>query len=678
MRLGRKKGPAISRDKTGWSLDAPAARRSSGRGKDYRQARLAVFGRNMRWERPIPKVKLWRDLATNNGGQDNAPGLARSRESWVVSTGAGTAHANWRTVSRLRRFLFPHWMAISLALLLLLGRAAMDLLKPWPLKFVFDRILGHGPVEGSTLYLLIGLSVAVVIIALFDGLFSYLGTLFLNRAGRTVVFDLRVALFDHIQTLSLQFHSRKSSGDLLTRVTSDVKALRDILTDDLAEVVYSFIFLLGMGIALSILDWQLTLVAMGAGPLLFLAVVRFTTEIQKYSRVEKKREGALASVFHEALATTRLTRVFNQEHSARLKFEAESAASLEGGLAASLTEERFSWLVGVMGAVVSALVLGFGVQRVTSGAITAGTLIVFVSYIRDFYKPMKNAIKHFNKITRSAASAERVVEVLDIEGGAIDLPGAVHAPRFRGLIEFRGVRFEYEPGRPTLNEINLTIPAGQVTAIVGQTGAGKTTLTSMIPRLYDPDEGAVLIDGVDIRQYTLRSLRSQIGMVFQESVLLRASIAENIAYGRPSASIEEIVAAAKAAKVHDLIAGLPDGYDTEVGERGDTLSGGQRQLIAIARAMIRDTPIIILDEPLVGLDASSAAMVMEALERLMAGRTIVIITHQLALVQRADRLVVMANGRIVQQGNHQELVGTDGRYRELFKAQFKDVLVARP
>jgi len=554
----------------------------------------------------------------------------------------------------------------------MLGEAGMDLLKPWPLKLAFDLVLPQKTLEGKTLSLLIEVSALAVAIALFGGLFQYLAALYLNRTGRTIVFNLRLALFDHVQRVSLQFHNRRPTGDLITRFVSDVRSLRDALTDSLAEVLTSIFFLTGMGAVLLWLDWQLTLVIIGSAPILSYAFFNYGFEIKEQSRAERKREGNLASVVHEALGTVRLTRVFNREEEVRQRFQTESAASLESGLAATMAGERFSWAVDVLEGIITAATLGYGTQRVIEGAITPGTLIVFLHYTRNFYKPLRTVVKHTTKITKAVAQVERVVELLDVEEGVTDLPGARPAPRLRGRIEFRNVSFAYEPGQPVLKGIQLTIPAGQVTAIVGPTGTGKTTLTSLIPRLYDPIEGAVLIDGHDIREYTLQSLRSQISVVLQESVLLQASIAENITYGRSAARFKDIVAAAQAANAHDFIMALPQGYDTEVGERGETLSGGQRQRIAIARAMVRNAPILILDEPLAGLDAASAAAVMEALERLMRGKTVIIITHDLSIAQRADQVVVLADGQLVQQGSHQELVDEEGLYGQFFQAQCAD------
>jgi ATP-binding cassette subfamily B protein len=582
----------------------------------------------------------------------------------------------WRPVSRLRSFLLPHWPSIALALLLLMGEAAMDLLKPWPLKLTLDVILKAESLTGETLYLLVGISALVICIAVFEGLLGYLAAYYLNRAGRTVVSDLRTALFDHIQRLSLQFHNRRSTGDLMTRVTSDVKALRDALTESVTEILRNILFLVGMGAVLLWLEWRLALILAAATPILAYALWIYTSRIKERSRVERKREGNLASVIHETLGTIRMTRVFNQEEEARRKFYAESAASLETGLAATMTGERFSWMVDVLGGIVTAAVLGFGVQRVMVGAMTPGSLVVFVSYIRNFYKSLKSTIKHTIKITKAGAHVERVVELLEIKEGVTDLPGARPAPRFEGLVEFRGVRFEYEPGHPVLKDLDLIFRGGEVTAIVGPTGGGKSTLVSLIPRLYDPSEGCVLIDGQDIRAWTLRSLRSQISVVLQESVLLQASVAENIGYGRPSATFDEIKAAATAANAHEFIMELPEGYNTLVGERGETLSGGQRQRIAIARAIVRDAPIVILDEPMSGLDASAAAIVMEALKHLMKDKTVIIITHHLSIVQHAHQVVVVADGRILQRGSHKGLAQSEGMYRQLLRAQSRDMLAS--
>jgi ATP-binding cassette, subfamily B, bacterial len=591
-------------------------------------------------------------------------GLAVRRRRRRVKPGTSA----WRAWWRLRPFVAPHRRAILLSLLLLAGTAATELLKPWPLKLVLDDVVGHGDLKGRELTILAVAVALVVAVAMLGGLFDYLLVLLLNRTGRTIVLDLRAAAFDHVQQLSLGFHTRRSTGDVLTRVTGDVKVVRDVLTESLAEVLSSVVMLAGMAAVLFWLDWQLALVAIGAAPFLVLLLLRYTPRIHEHSRAERRHEGALASVAHEALGTIRLARVFNREEHARERFAAEGVASLESGVAASLAAERFSWVVEGVAALATGGVLWLGVHRVAAGAISVGTLVVFVSYTRSFFKPLKSTVKQAVKVTRGAARVERVLELLDVDDTVADLPGARPAPRLDGRIEFENVSFAYEAGRPALRDVDLVLEAGEVTAIVGGTGAGKTTLTSLIARFYDPTNGRVLIDGEDIRRYTLRSLRSQISVVLQESVLLRASVAENIAYGRPGADRAAIVAAARAANAYDFVSALPEGFDTEVGERGETLSGGQRQRIAIARAVLRDAPILVLDEPLAGLDAESAAAVLGALERFVKGRTVLLVTHQLATAARADKAVVIADGRVVQEGRPSELLAVEGSYRRLARA----------
>jgi ABC-type multidrug transport system fused ATPase/permease subunit len=582
--------------------------------------------------------------------------------------------STWYTIQRLSGFAKPYWLQIGIAFAIMSAQIVTELLKPWPLKFVLDSVITREALDGPTLYLLIGVAALVVFVSVFDGLLSYWQTYHLNSAARYIVFDLRGALFDHVQRLSLQYHSRKRTGDLMTRVTSDVGALSSIFTGSLVQVAYAVLYLTGMVVVLLILDWKVAFVAFVAAPLFYAIALRFTSRIKRLARLERWREGSLTSVLHESLGTIRLTRAYNQEEAARAKFEEESRTTAELGLETTMTGAKFGWVVGVLKSIVTAIVLGYGAQRVITGHMTPGELYLFVSYTRSFYKPVQTTMKHIVRLSTASARGERVVELLDEKEGVADRQGAVPAPPLAGQVEYRGVSFAYE-SEPILHDISFAVQARKVTALVGATGAGKTTVAALVPRLYDPTDGVVLIDGRDVRDYTLASLRGQISMVLQESVLFRASITENIAYGRPSATLDEIVEAAKAANAHDFIMQLPDGYETIIGERGETLSGGQRQRIAIARAMVRNAPILILDEPLVGLDAHSALSVLEALHRLMENKTVIVITHDLATVQRADYVVLLDEGRIKQQGPVRELASADGPYRELLKAQFGEIAI---
>ena len=574
---------------------------------------------------------------------------------------------------RLSRFARPHRGSLGVGFAMLVLQGAMDLAKPIPLAYSIDVVVNEADLQSTSTYTLVGAGLVVVAIALLEGLFSYLRVLIVSRAGRSIVREIRATMFDHVQKLSLQYHSRRRSGDLLLRVSGDVQALEKTFTDNFIEILSSIVFLIGMVVILLYIDVPIGLVALAGLPFIFLFIQRYSTDIRSFTAEQRRREGALATIFHDALGSTRLSRVFNREQSVKQQFESESAASFEMGLKANLREERFSWSVEVLGAILTGVVLVFAVTRARDGLISVGELSLVFFYARALYRPIRTSVKNASRVWRSLAQAERIIEVLDTEYGVTDSKTARPAPRLQGEIEFRDVSFSYEPGVEFIKHLNLKIPAGRVTAIVGPTGSGKTTLVSMVPRLYDPVEGQVLIDGQDIREFTLESLRDQISVVLQESNLLFATVAENIGYGRPNAQTEDIESAAWLAGAHEFIKDLPKAYNTDVGEKGETLSGGQRQLIAIARAIIRDAPIVILDEPITGLDTVSAAQVRDGLERLMENRTVLFITHNLSLVNAADEVVVIDNGRVLQQGPPDKLRDA-GLFRMLLRAQDEDEL----
>lgn len=596
----------------------------------------------------------------------------RKRLRADVAAEVGPKLSTWRIGTRLARFARPHWKSLLFGLALLVLQGILQLGTVVPLAFAIDSVVKRDGLHGVSNETLAYTAGGVIGLAVGLGLISYLDTFVVTRAGRTMVRDLRAAMFDHVQKLSLQYHARRRSGDLLIRVSGDVNALQSMFTGPLIEIVNSAFFFVGLTVVLVWIDWRIGVLALAFTPLLFIYVKRYSTEIRNFTSAQRKRDGALASLFHEAMGTTRLSRVFNRETAVKSQFETESAASLELGMEASLKEERFTWGLDILGAIQTAIVMVYAVRLTQEGAITPGALFLVFSWVRQYYRPIRTAMKDASKVWRSLAAAERVIEVLDTEHGVTDSANARPAPALQGEIVFHDVAFSYNEDRDFMSGVNLTIPAKRITAVVGPTGAGKTTLVSMVPRLYDPMSGYVTIDGQDIREYTLESLRDQISVVLQESTLLYASVAENIAYGRPNADRAEIETAAWLAGAHDFIMDLPQGYDTIVGERGETLSGGQRQLIAISRAIIRDAPIVILDEPMTGLDASSAAQVRDGLERLMQNKTVLFITHNLALVDGADKIVVIADGAVVQEGTPSELRNADGLFRELYLAQSED------
>jgi len=584
---------------------------------------------------------------------------------------------------KITHLLRPHWKSLSLALVAVVIVGVTDLLEPWPLKIVFDYVIESKPMPEwladlinqifgqDKLAILSFAAIAVIAIAIVGAISSYAEKYLTTSVGQWVVHDLRQMLYHHIQRLSLAYHDQKRTGDLTSRVTSDIEAIQNLITSALLGSLINILTLVGMIGVMFYLNWQFTLIALSVAPALFLVVYSFTHRIKKASRAVRKKESEIVSVVQEVFSSMRVVKAFAREDYELRRFEQESLESVEIALRARSIKAKLSPVVEVIVAAGTSLVLWYGARLVITGQITPGVLIVFFLYLTRMYKPMRELSKMTDTFSRAAVGFERIREVLETERQVRDLPRARNAPRFKGKIEFSHVYFGYTEEQLVLKDINFTIQPGQVAAFVGPTGAGKSTIISLIPRFYDPLSGQVKIDGSDVRSFKQRSLRQRISFVLQETLLFRATIWQNIAYGKPEATRDEIIRAARLANAHEFIEELPEGYDTMVGERGVTLSGGQRQRIAIARAIIRDAPILILDEPTSGLDAASEELVFEALNRLMEGKTSIIIAHRLATIRRADVIFVLKDGIIVERGAHQELLARGGLYSELYQIQFR-------
>jgi len=473
----------------------------------------------------------------------------------------------------------------------------------------------------------------------------------------------------HLQRLSLRFHDRSQTGDMVMRLTHDIAMLRQLLVAVLLAVSSEAIFLLSMIVVLFLMNWQLAAVATVVVPILFFLARSYRGKIKEAAHKQRKREGRLASTIQETISAIKVVQGFAREKYEAARFEQQNRRSLRAGLRASRLEAQMNQRVGLSLAVSIGAVLALGVNKVLTGVLTPGDLLVFMDYVRGFYRPLRRLSRTTERGAKATACGERVLEILETRPDVHDQPGAIPAPQFRGEIVFENVTFGYSEGLPVLKDINLHIHPGERIAIVGPTGAGKSTLVSLIPRFYDPTEGRVLIDGRDIREYKMGSLRKQISLVLQEPMLFGTTIHENIAYAMPDAPMDKIIKAAQHANIHDFIVSLPNGYETIVAERGATLSGGQRQCIAIARALLRRTPIVILDEPTVGLDAQSEALVLEALSYLMEGRTVLMIAHQFRTVHDADRIIVLEGERIVEEGKHAQLMKSSRLYRHLYDLQ---------
>jgi ATP-binding cassette, subfamily B, bacterial len=576
--------------------------------------------------------------------------------------------------------LRPHWTGLSWAVLAALGESIAKLAEPWPIKLVLDSVLKGKRVDSALAWLpawfaaeipsdrqglLILAVTATLVIAIAGAAFSYTEKLLTTTAGQRVMHDLRSKLYSRMQQLSIAYYDQARTGDLIGRVTGDVDAIQSFVTSSLLGAVVDTLTLFGMIGVMFYLDWQFTLIALSIAPLLFAVVYRYTRQIKKATREVRKKEGEVVSIIQEALSSMRVVKAFSREDYEQHRMEEQSLESVEIALRARALKARLSPLVDIIVATGTALVLWFGAQRVLNGTLSVGSLVLFILYLGKMYKPMQDLSKVTDSFSKAAAGYERVCEVLDAKSDVEDRAGAKRAPRFRGDIEFDHVCFEYEPNTPVLKDFSLKIPAGHVVALVGPTGAGKSSIAGLIPRFYDPSSGSVLIDGKDVRSFTQKSLRDQVSFVLQNTVLFQGPLWQNIAYGKPGATRKEIVDAARVANAEEFIEKMPDGYETMVGERGVTLSGGQAQRIAIARAVIRNTPLLILDEPTSGLDTVSEGLVVEALERLMKDRTTIIIAHRLTTIARADLICVIQDGHLIECGTHDELIKMNGVFAEL-------------
>jgi ATP-binding cassette, subfamily B, bacterial len=584
---------------------------------------------------------------------------------------------------RIAHLLRPHKTVLALAFVAVLGEAATDLLEPWPLKIVFDYVFGtkHLPEWMSGfLSATFGLDrvsilhfaiVAVISIALVGALSAYAEKYLTTSVGQWVMHDLRRILYHHIQRLSLAYHDRKPTGDLISTVTADIDSIQDFISQALLGIVVNVLTLVGMLLVMFYLNWRFTLIALSVTPFLFAVVYTYTRRIKQASRALRKKEGEVVSVVAEVLSSIRVVKAFAREDYEEARLAQQSLENVEMALKARSLKAKLAPVVQVIVAVGTCLVLWYGVNLVMTEQMTPGSLLVFLLYLGKMYKPMRDLSKMTDTMSKAAVGYERIHEVIESEDEIRDLPDARLASTFKGEIQFDHVCFAYDTGYVALTDLNLRVEPGQLAALVGPTGAGKTTIAGLIGRFYDPQTGIVRIDGKDVRSFKLKSLRRQMSYVLQETLLFRAPVWQNIAYGRPEASREEILLAAELANADEFIRNMPQQYDTMVGEKGMTLSGGQRQRIAIARAIIRNAPILILDEPTSGLDAASEVLVFEALSRLMADRTTIVIAHHLATVRRADVIFVIDNGAIVERGTHETLLAAGGLYSRLHEIQFQ-------
>jgi len=577
--------------------------------------------------------------------------------------------------------LRPYRCTVALILVATGVDTAMGLAAPWPLKIVLDNVIQDREppawlaavaawLPGTPVVRLAALAgIFTVAIAAVGALASYVDNYFTESLGQWIANDLRVRLYNHLQHLSLAYYDTHPTGRLISTLSDDVDTIQSFAASSTLSILVDLLAVGGMLAVMFWLDWDFALVAVAVSPFLILFVRRFRKAVKKATREARKRQSELLEVMQQGLTSMRVVNAFDRQDVEEKRLASASREVVDAALKARRVKSLLSPVVAVIVSCTTAFVLWRGASLVAAGAMTIGSLTVFLAYLAKFFKPVQDLAKMSGSIAQAAVGIERARGILEIEMTIPERAGAREPGALEGWITFDHVAFGYDPSVPVLEDVSFSIEPGQSVGIVGATGSGKSTLVSLVPRLYDVTGGRVLLDGVDVRDYKLDELRERIAFVLQDTMLFRGTIRENIAYGRPGATMAEIVEAAKLANAHDFITRMPDGYDTAVGEQGLTLSGGQRQRIGIARALVRDARIVILDEPTAALDAESESAVVEALERLKQGRTVITIAHRLSTIRNADAIVVLQDGRVAQKGTHEELLRSGGLYAELYRLQ---------
>ncbi len=585
--------------------------------------------------------------------------------------------------SRATRYALPHRRGLGFVLVLILLGVAFDVLKPWPLKLIVDYVLPGQPLPEPldiwaqalpggvlSLGLLAWLAGSTVLVFLGHQAALLAQSYLQAGIGTRMVYDLGGVLFDHMQRLSLRFHSRRQIGDLVRRVMGDTSCVRDLTIGVALPLLMSLTTLAVMFAVMWHLDPSLAMLSLLVAPVIALLIRWFNRPMTEHTYRYQQLEGQRMAVAEQTLTALPVVQAFGRESYENERLGSLSQRTLKAYLRTILCRLQFKVGVNTATAVGTALLMVIGGLHVLQGTLSVGDLLVFLSYLTSLYLPMRNLAYLSSSFASAAARAQRVFEVMDSEERVMEVANPRPLPAQSGHVRFENVSFGYEPGHPVLQTVSLEARPGDTIVLVGATGAGKSTLVSLIPRLFDPWEGRVAIGGVDVKCVKLSALREQIAVVLQEPFLLPLTVKENITYGCPDASWDQIEAAAVAANADEFIHRLPQGYDTVIGERGATLSGGQRQRLAIARALLKDAPILILDEPTAALDAGTEALLLEALERLMRGRTTFIIAHRLSTIRASDRIVVLEGGRIVETGTRGELLALDGYYKGFHDLQF--------
>ena len=568
---------------------------------------------------------------------------------------------------RILSYIKPYIHILFVALLCTMLAAGGNLYLPWIFRDMIDKVL-----TAKDAYMLNVISASIVVIFLLRGIFLYGQNYLMSFVGQHVIIDIRGEVFRKLQRLSMSFYDKNKTGTIMSYVTNDVNALQGAMVDNTIELVTESIILIGSVCAMVYLDWKLTIFTILTFPVVLYFMNFFGKKIRRSGGMIQEATADITSVLQEAVSSARIVKSFTREQYEIDRFERENEANLQANLKNAKYMATLTPTIEFVAALGVTLILWYGGHNVIDGETTAGSLVAFLAYAVNISNPIKRITRVTGNIQRALAAAQRVVDVLDLPEEVRDLPDARPLPAVTGSVSFEHVTFSYNEGDEILHDLSFAVKPGQAVGLVGPSGAGKSTIASLLPRFYDCDAGVIRIDGTDIKHVTLDSLRNQVGIVPQETILFNGSVYDNILYGRLDATKEEIEEAAKAANAHDFIMELPEGYNTMLGDRGVNISGGQRQRIAIARAILKDPRILVLDEATSALDTESERLVQEALNRLMVGRTAIIIAHRLSTIKNADRILVLDKGRMAEDGTHDELMEKNGLYAHLYQIQYRN------
>ncbi|MFZ3329158.1 MAG: ABC transporter ATP-binding protein [Candidatus Acidiferrales bacterium] len=585
----------------------------------------------------------------------------------------------------IRELVRPYRIALSLVFIAMLVQTAATLAAPWPLKVILDSVVDHRPLphwlahavepfmaNGDRMRLATIAAIALVLIAAIGALASYIQNYYTESVGQWIAHDLRMRTYHHLQRLSLTFYDTHQTGSMLSTITDDVSTIQQFASSATLGIAVDLLTIICMVGLMFWLNWDFALIALALTPFLLLFVSRFKRDVKRATHEVRKKQSNIVSAVQQGLESMRVVQAFGREDLEQQQLEIVSKASVEAALHARRIKASLSPVVNIGVAACTAVVIARGAALILRGSMTIGELIVFLAYLTRFFKPVQDLAKMSNTLAQAAVGVERVQSLLETDMTTPESANALDPPPLTGEITFDRVAFHYQKDQPVLKDVSFVAKAGQMVGIVGPTGSGKSTVMSLIPRFYDPTSGTIQVNGINICELKLQPFRDRIGYVLQDTVLFRGTVADNIAFGRNGATREQVIAAAKAANADEFICQMSTGYDTMVGEGAQLLSGGQRQRIGIARVMLRDSPILLLDEPTAALDSESERTVIDALERLMKNRTVIMIAHRLSTIRDANQIIVLKDGVVAEQGSHDELIAHNGLYAELHRTQFTD------